>query len=112
MKTGLSRPPMPWLVACALAVNLAAMGELSMSVALIWSLHCYLRPYELFGNRFMDVLKLVANMAAWCVVVCPETGGRPSKAGVFDDTLRFDSVLRSGIAEKLHVTCLLGCEQF
>ena len=72
LRPSTSRHPLPWLVACAIAVNLACLGEISMAVCLILSFDIYLRPYEAYGLRPKDCYPpvLSANILYWCIVVC------------------------------------------
>jgi hypothetical protein len=52
---------------------------------------CYLRPYELLGLRARDVIAPSEVLAHWCIRVCPREELRPSKTGIFDDTVILDS---------------------
>ena len=89
----LSRHPEPWIVACAVAVYLSYHYGLAMAVAHLVQFDCYLRPYELFHLRFMDVLPPLRDEAHqfYCIVICPQEVGKPSKTNVYDDAVRLDS---------------------
>lgn len=99
-----SRHPLPWCV-CAAAAALIALEPgkgLAMAVGVVLMFDGYLRPYELLGIRKMDVLAPAAGgFSSWAVILCPWTGGRPSKTKIFDDTIRLDTRSRPEVSTLL-----------
>jgi hypothetical protein len=77
--------PLPWPICSAIAyhVFLADRGGLAAAAAILLMYDCYLRPYELLGLRFRDVIAPSEVLAHRCIRVCPREELRPSKTGIF-----------------------------
>ena len=90
------RHPLPYAVLCALAVYVSANcpGGRLAGYALVVLYDTYLRPYELFFLRLRDVLLPVDALQHISLLVCPFERKRPTKSGVYDDTVVMNSILR------------------
>ena len=95
-----SRHPLPWALLSGIACVVAAHtdGGQGAAISLVLMFDTYMRPYELLQLRVGDVCPPVDNLASWIVTICPFDRRRPTKTGVFDDSVRLDSSLRPHVA--------------
>jgi hypothetical protein len=102
LKPSSSRHPLPWLVAVLIACHMAC-GPLGAegAIAVLVMFDAYLRPYELFSLRVCDVVFPAAQFTCVSLVICPFDKKKPTKTGVFDDSIPLNSVDRRYIAPLL-----------
>ena len=91
-----SRVPPPSCAVAAVAVELCRLGSLGrpMAIATLTAHQCYLRPDELFSLRRKDVIGPTGRRGAlqhWCLLLGPLEMRRPTKAGVYDDSVMVDN---------------------
>ena len=98
LRPAFGRHPLPWIVCCAVAAFLAFSFGPGFAVAVLVMFDGYLRPYEVMGIRLRDVYLPTPEFACVSIQICPWAAQRPSKTGVFDDTVRLDSRSRPEVA--------------
>ena len=92
---------MPWIICCALCARIAFTHSPELAIGLAVLFDGYLRPYELLHARYQDLLAPTLGFDHFTLIVCPITGGRPSKTKIYDDGIPFDSSLRPQIHDLL-----------
>ena len=88
------RHPMPWIVACGIAVHMAHNTSPLLAIGFLMMYGLYLRPYQLLNVRISDILKPTMGFLHFMLIVCPLTSKKPSKTKVCDDGVAFDGLLR------------------
>lgn len=90
-----SRLPLPLVVAAGLAMQLAAMGELSLALGTMLAFHLYLRPGETQRMRWRHWSRPMGRRRGgsdgWCLALFPSEEGVPSKTLEFDDTVSIEA---------------------
>eukprot|EP00435_Cladocopium_sp_Y103_P046584 s342_g13.t1 len=98
-----SRLPMPALVMYGVAMDLLARGKRIMGVKVIMDFDAYLRPGESIGLRAKDVLKPVRSAGPqyqhYSIIIRDQEDMVADKAGVFDNTVQFNTPGRQFIGE-------------
>ena len=87
------RVPPPHCAVAAVAVELMRQGNRIMALAVLTAHQAYLRPDELFSIRGKDLIApttLSGALAHWCLLLGPLETRRPTKSGVFDDSVLLD----------------------
>ena len=91
---GSSRPPLPWVVAAAMAAHLARRGQHEAALCLLLLFTLYLRPSECLALHQFQLLEPLPALGPgydrWSVLVHARELGRPGKTGEFDDTVVLD----------------------
>ena len=87
-----SRKPLTWPVWCAMAVEMTRLGHPLLSIVLLLSVECYLRPSKVLSLTGQSLLP-PANSAVphWVVLQNPQEKRQHSKVGAADDTVAIDS---------------------
>ncbi|CAK0804096.1 unnamed protein product, partial [Prorocentrum cordatum] len=100
----MTRAPLPWCAAVALAGLLAISGRRRMAIWILLAFSCYLRPFEAQGLRGVSLVRPAAEAAAsagsWALLLHPASEGRPGKTGLFNESVVIDL--------DLHLWPLLG----
>ena len=107
------RHPLPYAVLCALAAFVAGHtdGGALGGISLVVLFDAYLRTYELLGLKIKDVLWPAGALQHLSLLVCPFEGKRPTKSGVYDDTVVMNSVLRPEAERLLAAAVQLRMDQ-
>ena len=96
-----SRKPYPLGAWCAIASALVRRAKLTKALWVLLSVSTYARPGEMMHLTVGDLLPPVRHVSAhWTIVICPE-GGRSSKVGTHDDSIKVDSSWLTWIAPVL-----------
>ena len=89
-----SRDPMPWVVACRIAVELIHMGECMCALGVVLMFTLYLRPGELLDSLTKAWIPPVPGLSHgymhWTIIVAPQDGGRPAKNQQYDSSVPLD----------------------
>ena len=103
------RHPIPYEVACAAAaVMFSRTGNFALALAVLLCFDAYLRPYELLGLRFCDLLPPHGPFEHFSILIAPWEVQAPSKTKTFDDCVRLNSKLRPEV-ELLVRQLVTGC---
>ena len=98
-----SRLPMPALVMFGIAMDLVARGKRIMGIKVIMDFDAYLRPGESIGLAAKDVLKPVRSAGPqyqhYSIIIRDQVDMVADKAGIFDNTVQFNSPGREFIGE-------------
>ncbi|CAK0851426.1 unnamed protein product [Prorocentrum cordatum] len=90
----MTRVPLPYFAAAALAGLLAISGRRRMALWILLSFSCYLRPFEAQGLRGGSLVRPAAQAAAsaasWVLLLHPTSGGRPGKTGLYNESVVID----------------------
>jgi len=93
---GFSRLPLPWEVVCGLAMLMFSEGQWAEAVAVVASVVFYLRPGELARLLVRSLVPPLASAGPshvrWTLVMHEQESefSKPSKTGVFDESLILD----------------------
>ena len=87
-----SRKPLTWPVWCAMAVEMTRLGHTLLSIMVLLSVECYLRPPEALSLTGQSLLPPVTSAVPnWVVLSFPQENRQRSKVGAADDTVAIDS---------------------
>ena len=87
-----SRKPLTWPVSCALAVEMTRLGHPLLSIMVLLSVECYLRPSEALSLTGQSLLPPATSAVPhWVVLLFPQENRQRSKVGAADDTVAIDS---------------------
>lgn len=89
-----TRQPLPLYGLTASVGILVSSGEIAQGLALLLGFTCYLRPRELTSllvSQLVPPLRGHRHLQQWSLLLHPEEGQQPSKAGYFDEGIRLDS---------------------
>ena len=96
-----SRKPLPWAVWTAIAWRMVEHERLDMAVYTLLGVTGYFRPGELLAVRRCDLIAPSDRaLRSWSALLFPEMG-RPSKTGVFNDSVALDCPLTACLAPAL-----------
>ena len=95
---GASRFPLPWEILGAMIGWMSAYGHGEMALAMMVMFVCYLRPSELMGIRFCDV---VCRKGRWLVNLAPGDLGQVTKTGQQDETVFVENKIFTSLGEAL-----------
>ena len=89
---GFSRSPLPWVALMALMGGASAAHFDDLVLALLVQFKGYLRPSELLGLKVKDIIfpVLGAQSRSPTLLLAPYEDLRPSKTGVFDESVVLD----------------------
>ena len=100
---GETRDPMPETLAAGIEAALIELGYKMEAFYVAVCFEGYLRGGEALPLLWRDVVppapKLAEALKYWSVRVCSDKDGRPTKAGIFDDTVTYDLVSHEFIGQ-------------
>ena len=100
-----SRMPLPYEVICLLSREAVLKGKIEISLALLLTFFCYLRPTEYEKLRVCDIVAPVAKGGEayrwWSVLLHPMEMGIPSKTAQWDEALRLDLPYQQFLGEAM-----------
>ena len=105
-----ARVPPPNCAVCALAVEMVRDQQVDMAVATLIAHQCYLRPDELHSLRRRDVIAPQGGRGGegcWSLLLGPVDLRRPTKTGIFDDSVLVDHPTLLWLAR--HIARLKSC---
>ncbi|CAK0857390.1 unnamed protein product, partial [Prorocentrum cordatum] len=90
----MTRVPLPYFAAAALAGMLAVGGRRRMAIWTLLTFSCCLRPFEAQGLRGASLARPVGQAAfsavSWALLLHPASGGRPGKTGLCSESAVID----------------------
>ncbi|CAE7411650.1 unnamed protein product [Symbiodinium sp. KB8] len=87
-----SRKPMPLGLWCALAVELARVGQVRMALFVMVSVSTYCRPSELLALPTSSLIPPSQGILdEWALLVAPQEFRHPTKTGEYDHSVALDS---------------------
>ncbi|CAE8681315.1 unnamed protein product [Polarella glacialis] len=87
----MTRPPMPWEVACLIASHMIQLGHVISALILVLLFSLYGRPTEILELRQKDLIRPRSAGGFFTVHLRPEEAMIASKVGLYEESLMLDS---------------------